>query len=320
MWNENISCHINKQEMSQPSVISGLQMWRRAPQTGIQRMLPSPPHDCWGAGKMQETKWAKKQDWPQIAEEPMKGMHSVSPEACTFHIHRMLNSLPWYLTFDVQTACSLCCILVYCLTSPPASLEQFSLSYWDAVSQAQSPKLSHQINNSLLSGCDYTFQLRAASGLGCSPWDLHWVLQDSSSWLFSLVRGLQWLWLRLSCSAACGILVPWPGIEPLSPALQVRFFTTGPPGKSKNLTIFFCCIKLFVGLSLSIKIKPKFWKSAQGGSLCSDPTVPCTSSLKPTPLPSTCSLCSVELFNLLKYSRIRAFNHLWAFKHGTLSA
>ena len=41
----------------------------------------------------------------------------------------MLNSLTWYLIFDVQTACSLCCKLVSSLTSPPASLEQFSQSY-----------------------------------------------------------------------------------------------------------------------------------------------------------------------------------------------
>ena len=40
LWNENISCHINKQEMSQPSVISGLQMGMRAPKTEIQRILP----------------------------------------------------------------------------------------------------------------------------------------------------------------------------------------------------------------------------------------------------------------------------------------
>ena len=38
----NISCHINKQEMSQPSAISGLQMWMMAPKTVIQRMLPPP--------------------------------------------------------------------------------------------------------------------------------------------------------------------------------------------------------------------------------------------------------------------------------------
>ena len=32
----------------------------------------------------------------------------------------------------------------------------------------------------------------------------------------------------LSCSAACGILVPWPGIEPLIPVLEGGLLTTGP--------------------------------------------------------------------------------------------
>ena len=36
----------------------------------------------------------------------------------------------------------------------------------------------------------------------------------------------------LSHSVACGILVPQPGIEPMSPALQGGFLTTGPPGRS----------------------------------------------------------------------------------------
>ena len=36
----------------------------------------------------------------------------------------------------------------------------------------------------------------------------------------------------LSCVAACGILVPWPVIEPVSPALEGRFLTTEPPEKS----------------------------------------------------------------------------------------
>ena len=36
---------------------------------------------------------------------------------------------------------------------------------------------------------------------------------------------------RFSRSAACGILVPRPGIKPTSPALQGSFLTTGPPGK-----------------------------------------------------------------------------------------
>ena len=41
---------------------------------------------------------------------------------------------------------------------------------------------------------------------------------------------------RLSCLTVCGILVPQPGIEPASRALEGRFLTTGPPGKS--LTLF----------------------------------------------------------------------------------
>ena len=36
----------------------------------------------------------------------------------------------------------------------------------------------------------------------------------------------------LSCPVAYGILVPRPGIEPVSPALEGGFLTTGPPGKS----------------------------------------------------------------------------------------
>ena len=37
---------------------------------------------------------------------------------------------------------------------------------------------------------------------------------------------------RLSCPMACGILVPRPGIEPLYPALEGGFLTTGLPGKA----------------------------------------------------------------------------------------
>ena len=41
----------------------------------------------------------------------------------------------------------------------------------------------------------------------------------------------------LSCSTACAILVPRPGIEPTSPALQGGFLTTGPSGKSLIFSI-----------------------------------------------------------------------------------
>ena len=46
----------------------------------------------------------------------------------------------------------------------------------------------------------------------------------------------------LSSSAACGILVPRPGIKLMYPALQGRFLTTGPPEKS---------LSFYLGLSLS---------------------------------------------------------------------
>ena len=39
---------------------------------------------------------------------------------------------------------------------------------------------------------------------------------------------------RVSCPTACGILVPQLGIEHTSPALEGRFLTTGPPGKSPS--------------------------------------------------------------------------------------
>ena len=40
----------------------------------------------------------------------------------------------------------------------------------------------------------------------------------------------------LSYSAACGVLVPQPGMELLPPALQSRFLTPGPSGKSLHHT------------------------------------------------------------------------------------
>ena len=55
---------------------------------------------------------------------------------------------------------------------------------------------------------------------------------------------------RFSCSVACGILVPQPGIKPTSPVLQGGFLTTGPQWKSwrsnvlrKNY-LFIICTKV----------------------------------------------------------------------------
>ena len=108
----------------------------------------------------------------------------------------------------------------------------------------------------------YFIYFLAASGLSCCTWALRcstwaflqlWRAGSRASELCSC--GAQALSLRhsssvvvaceLSCPAACGILVPRPGIEPTSPALEGRFFTTGPAGKSldifKNLFYFPLC-------------------------------------------------------------------------------
>ena len=47
----------------------------------------------------------------------------------------------------------------------------------------------------------------------------------------------------LSCPMTCGILVLWPGVEPMSPALEGTFLATGPPGQS--LFFFFQVLLLF---------------------------------------------------------------------------
>ena len=56
-------------------------------------------------------------------------------------------------------------------------------------------------------------------------------------WLcwFLVVARMIFMAHRLSCPAECGILVPQPGIEPMSPAVQGTYLTAGPPGKSHTL-------------------------------------------------------------------------------------
>ena len=60
----------------------------------------------------------------------------------------------------------------------------------------------------------YLFIYLAALGLSCSPWDLLWVMWDLSLWCMDCLAMVQ----GFSHSAACRILVPWLGIEPMSPA------------------------------------------------------------------------------------------------------
>ena len=50
-------------------------------------------------------------------------------------------------------------------------------------------------------------------------------------WVFVVAHGLSRVVVR-------GILVPWPGTEPVSPALEHGFLTTGPPDKSQTSPLY----------------------------------------------------------------------------------
>ena len=72
---------------------------------------------------------------------------------------------------------------------------------------------------------------------------LHWVLVAACGFFHCSAWASLQLWCAgsrahgLSCPTACGILVPPPGIKPMSPALEGGFLTTGLPGKFL-LTVF----------------------------------------------------------------------------------
>ena len=56
--------------------------------------------------------------------------------------------------------------------------------------------------------------------------------------VFVAAHGLCVVAHRLSCSSACGVLVPQPGIEFTCSASEGKFLTTGPPGKSLFTVLF----------------------------------------------------------------------------------
>ena len=83
-------------------------------------------------------------------------------------------------------------------------------------------------------------------------------------------------WLRqvfvqacgLSCPTACGILVPWPGIEPTSPILEGWFLTTRPSGKfqivlAKKKRNSFCESLGHQGMGSLVWMAPFLTKSSQ---------------------------------------------------------
>ena len=55
------------------------------------------------------------------------------------------------------------------------------------------------------------------------------------------------LWGR-PAQLPCGLWdLPRPGIEPVSPALQGRFLTTGPPGKARLFLFIYIYVCMYVG-------------------------------------------------------------------------
>ena len=61
---------------------------------------------------------------------------------------------------------------------------------------------------------------------------MNWVLMRAQRIITAAGGLLSRCGTQVYCPVACGILVPGPGIEPVSPALEARFLTTEPPGKS----------------------------------------------------------------------------------------
>ena len=65
----------------------------------------------------------------------------------------------------------------------------------------------------------------------CNSYGFTWPCQ-----VLAVIHRIFIVTLGLGCPAACGVLIPRPGIKPASLALKGRFLTTGPPGKSWAIT------------------------------------------------------------------------------------
>ena len=63
---------------------------------------------------------------------------------------------------------------------------------------------------------------------------------------------------------ACRILAPWPGIEPILPALEDKVLTTGPPGKFPHISLNCPCLSCKDGGS-TLSEKPT---SPEGITVC----------------------------------------------------
>ena len=77
-----------------------------------------------GSSHLPLLRWTRKQDLVPDSWGAYDRNEFSEPRGLHLPIQRMLNSLTWHLIFDVHTACSLCCKVVYGLTPlllPPCS-------------------------------------------------------------------------------------------------------------------------------------------------------------------------------------------------------
>ena len=83
LWNERSpDISINKKCHSHQQFLASKYEW------GLPKLQSSrcchPPQWLPRSSGNEAARWTRKQDWPQTAEVLMKGMNSVSPEACIF--------------------------------------------------------------------------------------------------------------------------------------------------------------------------------------------------------------------------------------------
>ena len=97
------------------------------------------------------------------------------------------------------------------------------------------------------------------------------------------------------CSAGCGILIPWPGIEPVTHSRGSTVLTTGSPGKGPLTWLCFILLQHWGGNSFHPVLDRRIWGSevesfVQGSSLW-----PCPLCLWPFDVVGQ-SRCQVWLF------------------------
>ena len=140
---------------------------------------------------------------------------------------------------------------------------------------------------------------------------LHWVLVAVCG--ISLV-----VQFRLNCAEAYGILVPWPGIKPASPALEARFLTIGPSGKfpallyeRKERELFWSVDPMGqqtkVGVSTSNGMLPHYRHCLGQGSVVSISGRRSDQVRTKAMLTPTCSRCSPKFSKTWGWNQVSGF-------------